>query len=62
MTGGTLLIGCGFTPSQEDALEAIRQGHLKHCRTITRLALHPSVPVEVALTTYLNVAEEKGVG
>ena len=62
MKKGGLLIGCGFTPTQELVQDAINRGVFKNCTTVTTLSSPANVERarKLALAAYIRCQREQG--
>lgn len=62
MKKGGILIGCGFTPTQELVQDAINRGVLKNCTTVTTINSPTNVlgARRLALAAYMRCQREQG--
>jgi len=62
MARGAVLIGCGFEPTDEDVQDAIQNGYVRNCGTVTTATAPEFFKMNEnrAVATYTHVARTNG--
>ncbi len=60
MFKGAVLIGCGFALSQIETHWAFSQRFVKNCQIVRTTSLNEQVPINLALATYIRIAQKYG--